>query len=324
MNCSHIFEAYKEQLVEVESALYEIFSGNATLLQIIGKHIIGSGGKRLRPLLLILSAELCGFRGEAGIKCAAIIEAIHTASLLHDDVIDFATTRRGKPSANKLFGNQVVILVGDYLYSNSLRLAVAMQNQRLMQALAHATTTMTEGEILQMQRTADPEITDDEYFAIISAKTGALMACACAIGAILAGKDVETEARLADFGMKLGITFQLADDVLDYTARQDDLGKKLGKDLEEGKITMPLIHLLKSASEVERAEISDIIKSNHSKSKALKRILALCTKYDAIAKSMQTAQGIANEAKAILEGFEPCPAKEYLNEITDYALKREK
>ncbi|HWR57437.1 MAG TPA: polyprenyl synthetase family protein, partial [Thermodesulfovibrionales bacterium] len=249
MRFEEAFSSYADELTLVEKGLKTIFSSDALLLPAIGEHIVGGGGKRLRPLFLLLSADLAGYRGDSRVILASIIEAIHTASLLHDDVVDGAELRRGKQAAHMVWGNQMVILVGDFLYSNALRLAVLQKNQRIMETLSGATTVMTEGEILQLHRIADPEITEPDYYKIISAKTGALISAACRIGAILGGLSQGEEDALGRFGMKTGIVFQMADDILDYMANEKGLGKKLGKDLHEGKITLPLIHLLGVAAD---------------------------------------------------------------------------
>ena len=355
MNIKDIFNTFAEDLKMVDRELMGIFKSHVLLIPIIGQHLLGSGGKRMRPLFLLLSAELCGYKKANRALLGAIIEAIHTASLLHDDVIDGAETRRGKPAANAVWGNQVVILVGDFLYSNALKLAVHQKNQKIMEALSDATTSMTEGEILQLHRIGDPEITKEDYFEIISAKTGVLISAACRIGGILAGEPEKREMALARFGMKTGIAFQLADDILDYVAKQKELGKRLGKDLEEGKITMPLIHILKVASESERDEIKAIIssvtdsrrayaptvggsggqsavkgkktgtkKSGQGPSQSLKRIMDLFSKYNAIEESLDIAKGLIAEAKSELDIFPASKEKETLLVMAEYAMHREK
>ncbi|TAN45037.1 MAG: polyprenyl synthetase family protein [Nitrospirae bacterium] len=323
MNCEDIFKTYAVELRKTEERLAGIFKSNVFLLPMIGRHIAGSGGKRLRPLFLLLSAGLCGYKGDKKNLLAAIIEAIHTASLLHDDVIDGADTRRGKPAANALWGNQVVILVGDFLYSNALKLAVLQKNQRIMEALSEATTKMTEGEILQLSKIGDPDITTDEYYEIISAKTGVLISAACRIGAILGGAGPKRENALAAYGMKIGIAFQLADDILDYVAQQKNLGKRLGKDLEEGKITMPMIRLLKNASKSEVQEIKDIIKEQKKGGKKLQRIIELFEKYNAIGESLCIAQELVDEAKKELAVFPVSKQKSDLLLMADYAMQRQ-
>jgi octaprenyl-diphosphate synthase len=331
MNVKDIFANYSEELKIVDKELLGIFKSNVFLIPMIGQHILNSGGKRIRPLFLLLSADLFGYKGASRTLLAAIIEAIHTASLLHDDVIDGAETRRGRPAAHSIWGNQIVILTGDFLYSNALKIAVAQKNQKIMDVLSDATTRMTEGEILQLHKTGDPEITRDEYFEIISAKTGVLISAACRIAGILANQPEEKEMAISRFGMKTGIAFQLADDVLDYVAEQDGLGKRLGKDLEEGKITMPLIYLLKVASEQERDEIKNIIRETGSQQKSggniksgLNRILELFSKYNAIEESLKVARLLVEEAKYELDIFPASREKDALLIMAEYAMQREK
>jgi len=333
MTTDEIFRHYNDELRSVESDLLSVFDSSETLISTIGKHIINGGGKRMRPLFLLMAADMCGYRGKERALYGAVIEAIHTASLLHDDVIDEAETRRGQQSAHKIWGNQIAILVGDYLYSNCIRIVVEMKNQKIMETLAAVTARMSEGEILQLNKTGDPFITVDEYYKIISAKTGVLISAACKVGAILAGQDTEREDALADFGLKTGIAFQLADDILDYIAMQDDLGKKLGKDLEEGKITMPMIHLLKVASDMEKQEIIRIIKETsgatggttaRQKKTNLKLITGLFSEYNSIEESFNIARGLVAEAKARLLPFPDSWHKDAMLAMSDYTLQRNK
>ncbi|MCX7914047.1 MAG: polyprenyl synthetase family protein [Thermodesulfovibrionales bacterium] len=325
---NEIFAKYADELKEVEVDLLSMFQSEVYLIPMIGRYILNSGGKRIRPLFLLLSADLCNYKGANRRILGAIIEAIHTASLLHDDVIDGAQTRRGKTASHILWGNQVVVLVGDYLYSNALRLAVEQKSQSIMETLSNATTKMTEGEILQLNKIGDPEITEEEYFKIISAKTGVLISAACKIGGILAGKPNEFLNALANFGLKTGIAFQMADDILDYMAKEDNLGKKLGKDLEEGKITMPLIQLLKSATDNERQEIKEIIANVGKKPEEFhrnqERIIKLFKKYNSIEDSLRIAEAIIRDAKAELEIFNNSEEKETIIAMADYAMSRER
>ncbi len=322
MNIKDIFSRYAEEMKTVERQLLGIFSSNVFLIPMVGQHLISGGGKRIRPLFLLLSADLCGYEEANRTLLAAIIEAIHTASLLHDDVIDGADTRRGKPAAHAVWGNQVVILVGDFLYSKALKIAVDQKDQKIMEALSEATTRMTEGEILQLNKVGDPEITKEEYFDIVAAKTGVLISAACRIGGILAGQTEENEMALARFGMKTGIAFQLCDDILDYVADQRNFGKKLGKDLEEGKITMPLIYLLKNASDLEQDEIRGIIKTRAENEEGHRRIMALFEQYHAIEESLKIAGALVQEAKSELGGFPHCKGKEALLAMAEYAMQR--
>lgn len=323
MNLQEVFNLYEERLKSVELRIEELFRNKIPFIPLIGRYITSSGGKRLRPLFHLISADLAGYTGEKSIEIAGIIELIHTASLLHDDVVDTADIRRGKPSANALWGNHVVVLVGDFLYSNALREAVMLRNQKIMETLSTATTNMTEGELLQMNKTGDPDITEAEYIEIISAKTGALISAACQTGAVLGGLSEEKEHALKLFGMKTGIVFQMADDILDYMADEGELGKKLCKDLEEGKITLPLLHALQAAEGKEAQEIKKIIKEDFSEA-GVERIMSLLKKYRSIEASFNKAQLLMDEAKACLSVFPDSQAKEALLAIADYSMKREK
>jgi octaprenyl-diphosphate synthase len=322
MNINEIFARYAEEMKTVDQQLLGIFSSNTFLIPMIGQHLISGGGKRIRPLFLLLTADLCGYEESNRALLAAIIEAIHTASLLHDDIIDGADTRRGKPAAHAVWGNQVVILVGDFLYSKALKIAVDQKNQKIMEALSEATTRMTEGEILQLNKVGDPEITKEEYFEIVAAKTGVLISAACRIGGILANQSEENEMALARFGMKTGIAFQLADDILDYIADQRTLGKKLGKDLEEGKITMPLIYLLKNASAIEQDEIRGIVKTRAENEEGLQRIMELFEKYHTIEESLKIAEALVEEATSELACFPYSKGKEALLAMAEYTMQR--
>lgn len=323
MQLQDVFSLYEERLKQVELKIMELFANKAPAIPLIGSYILSSGGKRLRPLFHLLSADIAGYKGEAHIEIGGIIESIHTASLLHDDVVDMAGVRRGRPTANSVWGNQIVVLVGDFLYSNALKTAVMQKNQRIMEALSEATTRMTEGELLQLHRIGDPDITEDEYREIIAAKTGALISAACRIGALLAGLPEEKENALAEFGMKTGIVFQMADDILDYMADPDDLGKKLCKDLEEGKITLPLLHLLGVADSGELTEIKKIIRGDFTE-RGVARIMSLLREHKSIEASFAKAQALIDEAKGYLSVFEDSQAKDAMMTIADYSLHRGK
>ncbi len=323
MRLEDVFNSYDSELRIVEERLRNLFNSSVFTIPLIGKYILDGGGKRLRPLIHILSCELAGYKNDVRLTIASIIELIHTASLLHDDVIDGAEIRRGKAPAHAIWGNQIVILVGDFLYSNALRIAVMQNNLKIMETLSDATTRMTEGEILQLTKISDPDITEEEYINIISAKTASLISAACKLGAILGSLNEEKEDALTRFGTKVGIAFQMADDILDYMADETNLGKKLGKDLKEGKITLPLIYLLKAADDEEKEEIRRIIKTS-SKKVGLNRILKLFKKYNSIELSLQLARKLIDEAKVELSLFPDSSAKTALFTIADYTLQRRK
>ncbi len=323
MNLQDVFDLYEDKLRLVELKIMELFRNKAPVIPLVGSYITSSGGKRLRPLFHLISADIAGYKGDAHIEIASIIESIHTASLLHDDIVDMAEIRRGKPTANSVWGNQIVVLVGDFLYSNALKAAVAQRSQWIMEVLSEATTRMTEGELLQLNKIGDPDITEEDYVEIISAKTGALISAACSIAAILGGLSRDKETALATFGMKTGIVFQMADDILDYMAEEGELGKKLCKDLEEGKITLPLLYLLRAADADETVEIKKIIGENFTGG-GIERVLELLKKYRSIDQSLRKAGLLVEQAKAELEIFDDSPAREALLAIADYSLNREK
>lgn len=323
MKLQDVFALYEDRLKQVEQKIRELFENQISSIPEIGSYILASGGKRVRPLFHLISADISGYKGTADIAIAGIIETIHTASLLHDDVVDMADIRRGNPAANSVWGNQIVVLVGDFLYSNALRNAVMQRNQSIMEALSFATTRMTEGELLQLNRIGDPNITEEEYQDIISAKTGALIAAACRTGAILGGLVNKQVDALTSFGQKTGVVFQMADDILDYHADEKELGKRLCKDLEEGKITLPLLYLFKAARQEEVSRVKQIL-SNGALLEHLPEVLHLLKKYNAIETSFEKAHLLLQEAHAELSGFPDSRAKEAILALSSYSLHREK
>jgi len=322
MNFQDIFKEYESELKEVEKELANIFQSDAALIPTIGAYILNSGGKRLRPLFLLLSADLAGYKGYKRVILAAVIEALHTASLLHDDVVDEAELRRGKKSSNRIWGNPVVVLLGDYLYAKALHISVAQGSLPIMEALSYATSQMAEGEILQLMKAGDPSITFDEYIKIVTGKTAGLITAACRIAGLLAELETEKVQALTDFGHNIGVAFQMIDDILDYVADQSELGKKFGKDLMEGKITLPLIELLKKAKEKE--EIVNIIKSDRLSEESLSKILQYLKKYNCIESSIEIAKDYIEKAKSSLYLFNDSPYKQTLFKIADYILLRNK
>lgn len=315
---------YKNELVAVEQEMRNSLANNVPSIFSVAMHLVGSGGKRIRPLLVILSARLARYNGDReDIILANIIETIHTASLLHDDIVDSALVRRGKPSANAIWGNQLVILVGDYLYSNALSLAAGLKRLKIIEILSSAISCMTQGELLQLQKAGDVAITEADYLEIIKGKTAMLMSAACEVGGIISNISDVQERALRNFGLKVGLTFQLVDDVLDFRADEEKLGKNLGNDLREGKITYPLIHLLSIAEADELAGVKDTIQSDNFGSEDLAYIVELLEKYMCIDKTYEKARSIIEEAKKELDVFENCSEKQSLIAIADYALNRE-
>jgi octaprenyl-diphosphate synthase len=319
-----IWEYYKEDLALAEEKINETLKTVAPAISAVGNHLFSSGGKRIRPFLAILCSRLFGTRGDNVSTLASSVEFIHAASLIHDDVVDGANLRRGRPAAHSLFGNQVVILVGDFLYANALRLANLLKRQKIMDALCTATAKMSEGELIQLSKKGNPDMTEEEYIKIIQGKTAILMSAACKGGAVLGNATQQEEDALASFGLKFGYAFQIIDDILDYMAEEKSFGKNLGKDLEEGKITLPLIYLFRSAEKNEAEKIKGIIKTESKTEADLIYIQKLLEKHKSIEKSYETAYAFLNEARSELEIFKDSMEKTSLLAISDYALKRRK
>ena len=247
----------KDELAAVEVEIQKNLMSHVPSVTQIATHIVMSGGKRLRPILCILAAQALGYRGPRVLSLATAIEFIHTATLLHDDVIDNAQLRRGRPSCNAIWDNKMSVLVGDFLYCQASSLIARDGDLKVLRSITDATTTTTEGEVLEITKSRDLKLGEAEYFKIVEFKTGMLMACATQVGAIIAKADPAQEKALADYGMHLGIAFQLADDVLDYVSVEAEFGKEKGVDLKEGKITLPLLYALERCTPAEREVIRD-------------------------------------------------------------------
>ena len=255
----HVFDLCADEMASVNNLIRTSLDSNVVLIRQISEYIIGSGGKRLRPILVLLSARACGYQGADHITLAAIIEFIHTATLLHDDVVDESDLRRGKESAHAVWGNAASVLVGDFLYSRSFQMMVTVDSMRVMEVLSNATNTIAEGEVEQLLNMHDPEVSEQSYFSVIEKKTAKLFEAACQLGAVLAGRP-DLEDQMAVFGRELGAAFQVADDVLDYTADAGTLGKNIGDDLAEGKPTLPLILSRKQLGPEQQLIIDDTIR----------------------------------------------------------------
>jgi octaprenyl-diphosphate synthase len=255
----HVFDLCTEDMAAVDRLIRQSLDSNVVLIRQIAEYIIGSGGKRLRPMLVVLAARACGYRGPHHVTLAAIIEFIHTATLLHDDVVDESDLRRGQESAHAVWGNAASVLVGDFLYSRSFQMMVTVDSMRVMDVLSNATNTIAEGEVEQLLNMHDPEVDEQRYFSVIEKKTAKLFEAACRLGAVLTGRS-DLEDALATFGRELGAAFQVADDVLDYTADAATLGKNVGDDLAEGKPTLPLIRARSYVGKREQAWIDATIR----------------------------------------------------------------
>ncbi|MFA5322100.1 MAG: polyprenyl synthetase family protein [Smithella sp.] len=322
MQIQDVFSAYKEDLQQVEKYINDNIISEIKLIPEVAHHLIDSGGKRFRPLLLLISSGICGYKGEHRFPMATVMEFLHTATLLHDDVIDQASIRRGKTSSNQIYGNAISILVGDFLCFKAFMLMSATGNNDIFSLVSQMGNIMSEGEVFQLTKCGDIDLTTDEYFNIIEKKTAVLISASCATGAILGCAPQEKINALAQFGKNAGMAFQITDDILDYTAQGKDFGKSIGKDLEEGKITLPLIFALKRSTEDEKNIIKEIITRKKNSRKAAREILKLIKKYNGIDSSLETAAKYINNAKSQLSIFSDCPEKDHLTAVAEYIVSR--
>jgi octaprenyl-diphosphate synthase len=318
-----VLEAYREDLEQVEALIQKNLDSSVPLLNQIAHYILESGGKRIRPLLVIVASKLCGYTGRDHALIATLVEFIHTATLLHDDVIDQGEMRRGRKAARALWGNHPSILVGDYLYVSAATHSLSLNNSEVNYTLLGACRRMIEGEMIQFTCRSNLNMKDEEYLRIIQNKTASLISAACCLGAVIAGGSERDKGILSRFGMDLGTAFQVADDTLDYVAENDLFGKTVGNDLAEGKITLPLLHLLGACSPEERATITRIVSRAEAGDGELGTIRALLQKYGSVAYSMQMAHRYVNHAKSLLLEFEDSPHKRALLAIADYVVSRD-
>ena len=296
-------------------------ASNIPLINQLGNHLIHSGGKRLRPLIVLLAARASGYEGPAATTLAAVIEFIHTATLLHDDVVDGSELRRGQTTANVLWGNEASVLVGDFLYSRAFQMMVEMGNARVMEVLADTTNTIAEGEVLQLLNCNDPTITEEQYIVVISHKTAKLFEAAALTGAILAGVTSATEQALAGYGMHLGIAFQLIDDLLDYDADRAVLGKNVGDDLAEGKATLPLIHALRHGTPEQQELLARAVRDGGLSE--IEPVSAAIESTGSIAYTAAQAEREAQHARQALSTIPESPYKQALLDLAHFSVYRD-
>lgn len=296
----------KDDMEAVNELVHEKLRSGVPLIDQLGNYIVNSGGKRLRPALVLLSANCFAYPDRDHIKLAAIIEFIHTATLLHDDVVDASMLRRGKATVNQRWGNEASVLVGDFLYSRAFQMMVEVQSAHIMAILADATNTIAEGEVQQLLNRGDPDTTEQRYLEVIHNKTAKLFEAAAQVGAVIAGQDRQTERAMAVYGKHLGIAYQLIDDVLDYSASSEGLGKNIGDDLAEGKPTLPLLYALWHGSHQQTAVIKSAI--HHGGRRDLKQINAAIEATGALD---YTAERARKEAGIAMEAIGTLPRSEY-------------
>ncbi len=296
---------------------------DVVLVNQVGQYIVAAGGKRLRPMLLLLAAKALNYQEDSQKSqsiLAAVIELIHTATLLHDDVVDESDLRRGRETANAMFGNQASVLVGDYLYSRAFQMMVEVGEMRIMDVLSDTTNQIAAGEVLQLMNVNDPNVSEDSYYRVIERKTAILFAAATQLAAILSGADEATESALKEYGMQLGIAFQLIDDALDYAADTAALGKNVGDDLAEGKPTLPLIHALENTNDAGKKLITHAIE--HGGLDKMDEIMTIIKQTEAIEYTYQAAEKAVNKAISAIDSIAESQYKEALISIAKLSLKR--
>jgi octaprenyl-diphosphate synthase len=304
----------------VDAVIRERLSSRVALIDQISNYIVHAGGKRIRPRLLLLFSEALGFRGHERYELAAAVEFIHTATLLHDDVVDESSLRRGRSTANAMFGNAASVLVGDFLYSRAFQMMVSANNMRVLAVLADATNTIAEGEVLQLMNMHDPDLAVDDYLQVIRFKTAKLFEASARLGAILGGADAATENACADYGRALGTGFQLVDDLLDYDGNSDELGKNVGDDLREGKPTLPLLIAMARGTPAERSLLREAIEAGEVH--RLADIVAIVRRTGALDATREAAEREAEQARNRLSVLPDGEARAALLELCDRSIRR--
>ena len=323
-----VLSSLKSDLKKIDEIILNFSVGKSALIQEIARHLISSGGKRIRPTIVILAAKLCGSKdGDVDyFNLGAAVEMIHTATLLHDDVVDNSEIRRGKKTSNAIWDNKASILVGDYLFSVAFQLMVLSKNLQVLDLLAKTSSTMADGEVMQLENSSDLDISQDKYFEIIFGKTAVLFSASAEVGALVNNGSVEEISALREFGKNLGIVFQIVDDMLDYSSKEQVLGKDLGNDFFEGKVTLPIILTYQKADLEDKKIIKDLFDKNLMSSEKNQEdfavILKLIKKYQGLEMSVKTALNYHEQALKNLLFFADCEAKDGLVVILDYAISR--
>jgi len=308
----------------VEKEIRGELGSQVELIQEMGSYVAGAGGKRLRPILLLLAARLAGYRGQRGVRLACVVEMLHTATLIHDDVVDQAPLRRGRPSANAQWGDDASVLVGDHLYSKSFAMLVRDNDRQVMETLARSTVSMTEAEVFQLQLKRSGVTSEADYVRIITQKTASFMSACCRIGGLLGGITTEQVDALTQYGLDIGIAFQISDDSLDFVADQDRLGKAIGADLREGKRTLPLIAMLGSAAAPAAARVRELLARRALGPAEVEEIRRSVVEHAGVAYALRRAHAHAQAAKADLACFPPSEERETLTLIADFVVDRDR
>jgi len=321
---AQIFEPIRDDLEAVEQQFARHIESRVELIPEIGRYIQGSGGKRVRPAVVLMCARLGGYQGEHATLYASVVEFIHTATLVHDDMIDDAVVRRGRASVHSRWGNDITVLLGDYLYIKSMGMALTVDSLDLVRLLCEVTLRMIEGELYQLTKTGQVELTVDEHLEIIRRKTAYLFGGCAQIGGILGGLPEHQQIALREYGFNLGVAFQLVDDLLDYTADEAVLGKPVGGDVREGKMTLPAIYLLERAGDRARDLLTAIVRDREFTTEAWHELRGLMTRHRVLDQAREMAAGFAEDAKRHLAELPPSPELDALLALPDYVLSRDR
>jgi octaprenyl-diphosphate synthase len=326
ITAKEIFDLIHDDLERVEKEISLESVASVEVVTQIAQYLQESGGKRLRPSLLLLASKLIGGpgrTGESAIRLGAVVEIVHAATLVHDDVIDDARTRRGRPSANAQWGNHTSVLAGDWLYMEAFQVALRERNFHVLELLIGLTQMMVEGELLQLERIGRIEVSEADCMELVDRKTACLFSVCTKLGALVAGADSQTEERLGEYAWNLGMAFQLVDDSLDFTSREKVLGKPVGNDLREGKVTLPLVYALEQASGEERRRVETILRERNYDRVPFPQILAMVERYGGIARVKERAQAFTEKARGIIGEFPDSPYQRALYSVTELVTERD-
>ena len=318
-----IFDLIRDELEQVEKKISVESVASVEAVTAIGQYLQSSGGKRLRPALLLLAAKLAGRAGESAVALGAVVEVVHAATLVHDDVIDAAQTRRGRPSSNVKWGNHICVLAGDWLYMQAFQIALRERNFQVLDLLIGLTQMMVEGELLQLERIGHIDISEADCMELVDRKTACLFSVCAKLGALCGGGDPAVQEKLGEYAWNLGMAFQLIDDMLDFTAREKTLGKPVGGDLREGKVTLPLVYALECASKTERAMVETILVDRNYDRVPFTQILGLLEKYRGIERVKERAEAFTDRARQLIAEFPDSPYQRALLTVTELVTDRD-
>jgi octaprenyl-diphosphate synthase len=321
---NEIYKLIETGMAQVDEEIIRHSTSGVPLIDQIGQYICSSGGKRIRPAILLLGAQMCGYDGSVGPRLGAVVEMIHSATLIHDDIIDNANVRRGRASVNAQWGNEITVLMGDWLYMTSFRLALGERQLKVLDILIEATRKMVEGELIQLTYNGNLDITEEQHLEISIRKTAFLFSACSQLGAVLGSAGEATEDLLRLYGLNVGLAFQLVDDVLDFTSNETTLGKPVGSDLKEGKLTLPLIYLMRDGEPRHRELVRDALHSSNPDAESRNTVIQLVRDYGTADRVLEKAHDYGRKAKACLENLPSSQARDALMSIPDYIVERDR